>query len=79
MAGRHDGERPAGKGPRWAMAAVLAACAGAGFLVDLHPHFAIERLPVFHAVLGFVACGVLVAAAGIAGALLGREEGHHER
>ncbi len=66
-------------GLRAAVIAVLLACVAAGFLVDMHPHFAIERLPAFHAILGLVACAVLVAAARLLGALLGREEGYHDR
>ncbi|MBK6981639.1 MAG: hypothetical protein IPH30_09220 [Betaproteobacteria bacterium] len=62
-----------------AMGAVLAACVAAGFFVDLHPHFEIERIPAFHAILGFVACAALVAVAKLAGALLDRQEGFHDR
>lgn len=71
---------PFAGGPRLAaMGAVLAACVAAGFFVDLHPHFEIERFPAFHAILGLLACAALVAGAKLAGALLGRREGFHDR
>jgi len=70
---------PAAGGLPFALIAVLVACAAAGFLVDMHPHFAIERLPAFHAIVGLVACAILVAAAKLLGALLGREEDFHDR
>lgn len=72
--------RPGATGiARAALAAVLVACVAAGFLVDMHPHFEIERLPAFHAMMGLVACAILVAGARLVGALLGRDEGYHDR
>lgn len=60
---------------RLAAGVLLAAVVAAGFVVDLHPHFAIERLPAFHAGLGLLACAGLVAGARLLAALVGREEG----
>lgn len=60
---------------RLAAGVLLAIVAAAGFAVDLHPHFAIERLPAFHAALGLLSCAGLVAGARLLAALVGREEG----
>ncbi len=73
------GAPSAGGWQRAAVGTVLAGCVAAGFAVDLHPHFEIERIPAFHAILGLLACAALVAGAKLAGALLGREEGFHDR
>ncbi|MBX3717479.1 MAG: hypothetical protein KF738_15885 [Burkholderiales bacterium] len=62
-----------------AFIAVLAATVAAGFAVDMHPHFGIERLPAFFAVFGFGACVAMVVASKLLGALLKREDTYYDR
>lgn len=64
---------------RIALVGALAVATGAGFAVDMHPHFAFERLPAFFALLGFASCAAIVGLAVVLGRLLGREEGRHDR
>ena len=64
----------------WAgFAIVLAGTVAAGFAVDMHPHFGIERLPAFFAVFGFGACVAMVVASKLLGALLKREDTYYDR
>ena len=51
----------------------------AGFLVDLHPHFAFESLPAFFALYGFVACVILVFGSKLLGLLLKRRDTYYDR
>jgi hypothetical protein len=62
-----------------AFVAVLAATVAAGFLVDMHPHFEVERWPAFFAVFGFVACVAMVLGSKLLGVLLKREDTYHDR
>jgi hypothetical protein len=62
-----------------AFVAVLAATVAAGFLVDMHPHFEVERWPAFFAVFGFVACVAMVLGSKLLGALLKREDTYYDR
>ena len=59
-------------------AAALAATVAAGFAVDMHPHFAIERLPAFFALYGFGACVALVVFSKLLGALLKRDDTYYD-
>lgn len=59
--------------------AVLAATVAAGFAVDLHPHFEIERLPAFFALYGFLACVAMVVGSKLLGFLLKREDTYYDR
>lgn len=58
---------------------VLAATVAAGFAVDLHPHFEIERWPAFFAVYGFLACVAMVVGSKLLGILLKREDTYYDR
>ena len=59
-------------------AIVLAATVAAGFLVDMHPHFAFEALPAFFALFGFGACVVLVFGSKLLGMLLKRPDAYYD-
>ena len=56
---------------------LLVLSLAAGFAVDLHPHFALEALPGFHAAIGFLSCAAIVAVAKVTGWLLRRPERHY--
>lgn len=72
--------RPENRRPIWiAFAIVLAATVAAGFLVDMHPHFAFESWPAFFAIYGFLACVVLVFGAKLLGVLLKRPDTYYDR
>ncbi len=62
---------------------VLAlACVGlviADFFIDRHPHFAVERMVGFFAVLGFAAYSFIVFAGHVVRKLLMREEDYYDR
>lgn len=62
-----------------AFIAVLAATVAAGFAVDMHPHFEVERLPAFFALFGFGACVAMVVGSKLLGALLKREDTYYDR
>ncbi len=62
-----------------AFVAVLAATVAAGFLVDMHPHFEVERWPAFFAVFGFLACVAMVLGSKLLGMLLKREDTYYDR
>lgn len=62
-----------------AFLAVLAATVAAGFVVDMHPHFAIEGWPAFFAIVGFLACAAMVIGAKFLGMLLKREDTYYDR
>ncbi|MEO5677193.1 MAG: hypothetical protein ABIQ84_06570 [Usitatibacter sp.] len=57
---------------------VLAATVIAGFVVDMHPHFAFESWPAFFAVFGFLACVALVFGSKLVGALLKRPDTYYD-
>ena len=72
--------RPATIKGLWiAFIAVLAATVAAGFAVDMHPHFEIERFPAFFAVLGFLACVAMVLGSKLLGLLLKRPDDYYDR
>ena len=62
-----------------AFVAVLAATVGAGFLVDMHPHFEVEGWPAFFAIFGFIACVAMVLGSKLLGMLLKREDTYYDR
>ena len=62
-----------------AFGTVLVATVAAGFVVDLHPHFEIERLPAFFALYGFLACVAMVVGSKLLGFLLKREDTYYDR
>ena len=47
-------------------------------LIDRHPHFAVEKTPLFFPLLGFSAVVVLALLAKLLKAILGRKEGHYD-
>lgn len=57
-----------------AVAVALVLLVAAGLAIDMHPHFAIESIPGFHALAGLVACALAIAVARLVGRLLGRAE-----
>jgi hypothetical protein len=57
--------------------ASLALSVGAQLLVELHPHFAIERLFGFNALYGFLACAALILIARGLGLLLKRKDDYY--
>lgn len=50
-----------------------------GALVDLHPHFAIERWPGFYAIYGFLTCLVMIVVAKGLGLLLKRPDTYYDQ
>lgn len=72
--------RPENRRRIWiAFAIVLLATVAAGFMVDMHPHFAFESWPAFFAIYGFLACVVLVFGAKLLGAFLKRPDTYYDR
>ncbi len=57
---------------------VLAATVLAEFALTLHPHFAVDALPGFHALYGFLACAAMIVAAKALGILLKRPDSYYE-
>jgi hypothetical protein len=57
--------------------ALLAATVVAEFFLTLHPHFAVESLPAFYAVYGFLACAAMIIAAKGIGMLLKRADTYY--
>jgi len=58
---------------------ILALTVIAGFFVDLHPHFAIERWFGFNAAYGFVTCLLMIVGAKALGILLKRSDRYYTR
>lgn len=61
-----------------AFIAVLALTVLAQFAVEMHPHFAIERLFAFNALYGFLACAALILVAKALGLLLKRKDDYYD-
>jgi hypothetical protein len=59
-------------------AACLALSLAAGFMVEPHPHFAVERIFGAYAVYGFAACAVLILVAKALGLLLKRPDTYYD-
>lgn len=58
---------------------VLALTVVAGFFVDLHPHFEIERWFGFNAAYGFVTCLLMIVGAKALGLLLKRSDSFYDK
>lgn len=58
---------------------LLALTVLAGFFVDLHPHFEIERLPGFNALYGFIACLLMIVGAKALGIFLKRGDSYYAK
>jgi hypothetical protein len=56
---------------------VLALTVLAEFVVDLHPHFTIERVFGFGAWYGFLACAALIVFAKLLGVFLKRSDDYY--
>jgi hypothetical protein len=56
---------------------LLAVVVAAELLITLHPHFAIDAVPAFHAVYGFLACAVMIVVAKLLGLLLKRPDTYY--
>jgi hypothetical protein len=57
---------------------VLALTVLVEAFVDLHPHFAIERLFGFHAWYGLLACAAMIVVAKALGVLLKRPDAYYD-
>lgn len=63
----------------WAVfLAALALTVLAGLAVELHPHFAVERLFGFNALYGFLACAALILVAKALGLVLRRRDTYYD-
>jgi hypothetical protein len=58
---------------------LLALTVMAGFFVDMHPHFEIERWFGFNAAYGFGTCLLMIVGAKLMGAFLKRPDSHYLR
>ncbi len=58
---------------------VLAATVLAEWIWPVHGHFAIEALPGFNALYGFVACALMIAVAKLLALLLKRPDNYYDR
>lgn len=58
--------------------AVLALTVAAEWLIDLHPHFAIDALFGFHAWYGLAACAAMIVVAKLLGYALKRPDTYYE-
>ncbi len=58
--------------------ALLALTVLAELAVTLHPHFAVESLPAFHAAHGFLACAAMIVVAKAIGMLLKRPDTYYK-
>ena len=58
---------------------ILALTVIAGFLVDLHPHFAIESWPGFNAAYGFISCLLMIVGAKALGLLIKRPDTYYAK
>ncbi len=57
---------------------VLALTVMAELFTSFHPHFAIERLFSFHALLGFISCVVMVLFSKLLGVLVKRKDDYYD-
>jgi hypothetical protein len=58
--------------------AILALTVVAELFIEIHPHFAVERLFGFNALYGFVACAALILIARGLGVFLKRPERYYD-
>lgn len=80
MKGEHWLDGPRNQRLLWRVfLAVLALTVLVEALVELHPHFAVERVYGFHAWYGLLACGAMIAVAKALGVLLKRPDSYYER
>lgn len=61
-----------------AFIAVLALTVGVQFLIEEHPHFALERLFAWNALYGFLACAALILIARALGVFLKRRDDYYD-
>lgn len=73
-------ERPATRKALWALLyGVCAATLLAQLVVPLHPHFPFADIFGFNALLGFVACAVLILVSKALGMVLKKRTDYYER
>lgn len=58
---------------------ILALTVVAGYFVDLHPHFEIERWFGFSAAYGFVTCLLMIVGAKVLGIFLKRGDAYYAK
>ena len=58
--------------------AILALTVLAEFFIEAHPHFEIEKLPGFNALLGFIGCVILVFGSKLVGMWLKRRDDYYD-
>lgn len=58
---------------------LLALTVIAGFFVDLHPHFEIEKWPGFHAAYGFITCLLMIVGAKALGIFFKRDDSYYAK
>lgn len=58
---------------------ILALTVIAGFLVDLHPHFAVGGWPGFNAAYGFITCLLMIVGAKALGFLIKRPDNYYAK
>ncbi len=80
IATRASGPGEARNAKRWwrGFLVLLLLSVLAELAVSLHPHFAIEALPGFHAAYAFLACGVMILMARVFGLLLRRSQAYYK-
>jgi len=77
--GKHWLDEPRNVKRLWrAFIALLALTVAVEFFVALHPHFAVESLPAFHAIYGFLACAAMIGVAKLLGVLLKRPDAYYK-
>jgi hypothetical protein len=58
--------------------AVLVLTVLAEFVIEAHPHFAVERIFASYAMYGFVACAALILVAKALGLVLKRRDSYYD-
>ncbi len=79
MSDRHWLDEPRNVRLLWRLfIGILALTVVAGWLVDLHPHFAVDALFGFHAWYGLVACAAMIVVAKALGVAVKRPDTYYE-